>query len=305
MGITELYQHFNVDYKTGGNKHCTAGWANIHCPFCPGSDDYHLGVHIRTGRFYCWRCGWKPTPKAIAKIIGVSEQKAKELIRQYKINTGSKSAAPEQKEKIQFKPHRLPKPYSNLQKQHKKYLKKRGFDPDYLEQEWGLLGTGPVSYLDKIDYKNRIIIPIFWKNQQVSFQTRDITGKSDKKYIACPKVREKILHQDILYGKNWSRDTAICVEGVTDVWKLGDSAFAVFGIGFRQMQVRLIAKMFKRVIILFDEEPQAIKQGEILKAELAFRGVDVHQEILKGKDPGDMEQDDADYLVKQLLRKWK
>jgi len=299
MGILDLYQDFGIQYQTEGHKHCRPGWANLPCCFCSGNPGLHLGVHINSGRFYCWRCGWKPTAKALSKILGVSEQKAKELIRQYKIGRGPKASV-SQDQKIQFKPHRLPNPHGPMGTAHKRYLERRGFDPGYLEQEWGLLGTGPVSFLDGIDYRNRIIIPIFWEGKQVSFQTRAITDNTDLRYISCPKAREKVPHQDILYGKNWNRDIGICVEGVTDVWRLGPMAFAIFGIEFSSRQVRLISRIFKRVVILFDDDPQAIKQGRILKAELAFRGVEVHQEIIQG-DPGDMGQDDADHLVKQLI----
>jgi len=134
----------------------------------------------------------------------------------------------------------------------------------------------------------------------VSFQTRDITGKSDLKYISCPKAREVIQHKHILYGKNWNRKVGIAVEGVTDVWRLGPAAFAVFGIEFLNQQVRQMAKLFKRVIVLFDDDPQAIRQAAILMEELKFRKVDAAQEIIKG-DPGEMSPADADYLVKQHI----
>lgn len=307
MNILDLYQDFGIQFQTENHKHCRPGWANISCPFCTGNPGLHLGVHIDSGRFYCWRCGWKPTDKAIAKILGISEPKARELIKQYQIgrgipSTGGTSNSSHLNQRIQFKPHRLPSPHGPMKRPHHRYLERRGFNPESLEQEWGLLGTGPVSFLDGIDYRNRIIIPIFWEGKQVSFQTRAITDRTNLRYISCPKAREKIPHQSILYGKNWNRDIGICVEGVTDVWRLGPIAFAIFGIEFSSKQARWISKLFKQVIILFDDDPQAIKQGQLLKAELSFRGVDTHQEIIEG-DPGGMKQDDANHLVSQLIRR--
>ncbi len=299
MGILELYQDFGIQFQTEGHKHCRPGWANLECPFCAGNPGLHLGCHINSGRFYCWRCGRKPASKAIAKLLGVEKNKAEELIRKYKITQRSSSFHSTQDHKIQFHPHKLPSHSGPLTLAHRKYLLKRQYNPDTIEKEWGLLGTGPVSSLDGIDYKHRIIIPIFWKGEQVSFQTRDITGKSNIKYIACPKAREKILHQNILYGKDWDREVGICVEGVTDVWRLGSIAFAVFGIEYTYRQIRAIAKQFKRVVVLFDDDPQAVKQGKFLVSELVFRGVDCWQEIIKG-DPGDMSQEEANYLVKQI-----
>jgi hypothetical protein len=182
-------------------------------------------------------------------------------------------------------------------------LEKRGFDPEYLEKEWNLLGTGPVSLLDNINYKHRIIIPFLWNNSQVSFDSRDITGKHTSKYMACPKNREQIPHKEILYGKQskWG-NTGICVEGPTDVWRFGTRSFATSGIKYTNYQTRIIAKTFSRVAVCFDGgETQATNQARILIGELKFRGVDAFMVNIDG-DPGSMKQSEADYLVKQLTK---
>jgi DNA primase len=186
------------------------------------------------------------------------------------------------------------------------------FYPDRLEREWNLMGTGPIATLDNgkegnakklINYKSRVLIPYIWDNQQVSFDTRDITNKSPYKYLACPKAREVIPHKDILYGnqEQWG-NKGICVEGTTDVWRLGGKAFATSGIKFTTSQVRAISKTFKRVFIIFDgEESEAIKQARKLKRELEFQWVKAFIEKIKG-DPGSMKEDDAKHLVKTLLK---
>ena len=230
----------------------------------------------------------------------IDEKQAKELLRKYKSTPGSKKSEP----KIKFKPHKLPSGTASMKQQHRKYLEDRGFDADYLEQEWYLLGTGPISRLDGTDYKHRILAPIFWDGKQVTFQTRDITGKSNVKYMACPKEREGIHHKHIIYSNpkiSWD-SVGICVEGITDVWRLGEQAFATFGIKTTQRQIRLIARQFDRIIILFDDDPQAQQQAKQLQAELEVRGVETIIETIQG-DPGDMPQDDADHLVKQLVRR--
>jgi DNA primase len=180
-------------------------------------------------------------------------------------------------------------------------LESRGFDPILLEREWNLLGTGPYSKLDHIDYKHRIIIPFFWDTQQVSFDSRDITGKDAGRYKACPKDRELIPHKEILYGKQseW-KETGICVEGPTDVWRFGTCSFATSGIKYTPKQIRQMAKAFKRIAVVFDDDSQATVQAGKLVAELKFRGVDSFKIAIKG-DPGSMSQEEANYLVKQLI----
>ena len=51
---------------------------------------------------------------------------------------------------------------------------------------------------------------------------------------------------------------------------------------------------------MFDNDPQAKLQATKIVAELRFRGVDAFRVDIKG-DPGSMKQEDADYLVKQLI----
>lgn len=298
MGILELYQDFGIQYQAEGHKHCRPGWVNVPCPFCTGNPGLHLGAHISSGRFYCWRCGWKPAKKVVSKLFGIDEREAGKLLIKYKATKGR--AQEHQNQRIQLHPHKLPHPCGPLMRSHKRYLTGRGFDPEYLEREWELLGTGPVSYLDKIDYKHRIIAPIFWGGERVSFQSRDVSGQAGLRYISCPQAREKIPHQKILYGKDWDRKTGICVEGITDVWRFGPSAFATFGIDLTHAQVRWIAKLFKRVFIVFDDDPQAIKQAQLLASELSFRNIETHIKNITG-DPGGMSQKEADYLVSQLI----
>ena len=301
MDILTLYRDYSIDFLTEGHKHCRDGWVNTPCPFCSGNPGLHLGYNLEGDFFTCYRCGWHPISITVATLLKIPETEARRLINQYGllIPKFTKTSVIS----IRTKQHKLPSGVGPLLDNHISYLQKRGFDPDQIIREWQILGTGPFSKLDDIDYKHRIIIPFIWDNQQVSFDSRDITDKHNSKYMACPKDRELVLHKEILYGKqeHW-KDTGICVEGPTDTWRFGFNSFATSGIKYTPKQVRLIAQMFKRVPVCFDgEEPQAIAQANKLVAELKFRGVDAFRVDIEG-DPGSMHQEDADYLVKQLIK---
>lgn len=300
MDVIKLYDDYNVDYLTSGNTHCAPGWVQVHCPWCEGSQNYHLGYNLQNNFYTCYRCGWHPIPSTIAKLIHLSEKEAYTLIKRYGILVPSSYKEPIVK--IRTKAHRLPSLTGPLLGNHKRYLESRSFDPDRLEREWNLVGTGPVSSLDNIDYKHRIIIPFIWNGQQVSFDSRDITGKDPQRYRACPKDRELIEHKSILYGRQdkWKR-TGICVEGPTDVWRFGINSFGTSGIKYTPAQVRQMANAFKRIPVVFDDDPQAVLQANKLVSELKFRGIDSFRVDIKG-DPGGMKQEDADYLVKQLIK---
>jgi 5S rRNA maturation endonuclease (ribonuclease M5)/transposase-like protein len=304
--IEDLFHDFGVDTAPEGHKHSRPGWVNVECPFCSGEHEgYHLGYNIDEKYFYCWRCGRENTysiTNTIAKIIGVDKKFASKLAKQYDIYS-KKRRKTNHVVTVNRKPHKLPTDTRDMTKRHKRYIEKRGFDPDLIEQQYGVLGTGPASVLDNISYKHRILIPIYYKGEQVSFQARDITGKSQKRYLACPKVREKIDHKHTLYGYDQCKsDTAIVVEGFFDAWRFPRYAVATYGIEYTREQLILLSQ-FNRVITIFDPDEkgkQSQKQAKKLRKELTFRGVKCDNVILNA-DPADTPQEEADYLLKQLI----
>lgn len=299
MNILDLYQDYHVQYWTEG-KNVSTGWVNVACPFCADTSN-HLGYNLDKNYFRCWKCGPHPLSLTLSRLLSVDERSVHTIIQQY--GGRPKPFVSATQMDIGIKQYRLPSPTGVLSKRHRAYLTKRGFDTIRLETEWGLLGTGPLSILDGINYKFRIIAPIIWDGKQVSFQSRDITNHHPLRYMACPKPREIIHHKHILYGQQarWY-ETGICVEGITDVWRLGENAFATFGIEYTHNQVGEMAKHFERIAILFDDEPQAQAQAHKLMGELRFRGVKAHVYTIKG-DPGGMEQKDADRLVREIVTK--
>ncbi len=301
MDIERILTDLGVPHVTKGtHSHGTEGWYNIHCPFCAGSRDYHMGIHEK-GACHCWRCGGHPLNKTLAYSSGLKETQIQLLIKKYKFGIKRKQ---DKQPIVSINPFKYPTPNSKMTKQYKQYVEKRGFDADKIEKEWGVFQTGPVSLLDGISYKYRIIIPIKWDEEIVSFQARDITGKASIKYLACPKKREKIEHKNILYGEQnelRKSPTVIIVEGVTDVWRLGKSAVATFGISFRTEQVLELSKLNSNFVILFDKDAQAQEQARKLNTKLRALGKHSRIEIIEEDDPGSMKQEDADYLIKNLV----
>ncbi len=299
--IQRLLTDHNVPFTTEG-QHSTDGWVNVHCPFCTGSREFHLGLHEDGGAAHCWRCGTHSALSALNAILEMPAPEVRKLLEKYQIRTTRKR---QEEAKVAIFPMKFPKPNAPLSPLYKRYLEGRGFDPEELEKEWGVFQTGPVSFLDDISYSHRIIIPIRWDGEVVSFQGRDITGKSDRKYLVCPKRREKIHHKNILYGKqeSWRRSRGIIVvEGVTDVWRLGRFSAATFGIEFKMEQILQLARLHDRFHIVFDDEPQAQRQARELATKLKAlrKTADVHK--IQG-DPGAMRPDDAKHLVRSLLRR--
>lgn len=298
LNIEQLYIDNNIEYVTEGHKHTSPGWTHTACPFCSGHKGYHLGYNNNENYFNCWRCGYHSITDTISTLLNVPISKAKEIIKIYSEDFILK----EKPKLVEIQPFKLPSNSDKiLLETHKKYLRSRNFDYEKLQKIWDIRGTGVFSKLGNIDYKHRLIVPIYWNNQIATFVTRDITEKHSKKYLTCPAKYEIINIKSILYGnQNFWNDSIIVVEGVFDCWRLGVNSVAVFGIKFSNYQIRLLSK-FKRVFIIFDNEIQAIQQAKKLVSELKFRGTKA--EIIKIKDdPAALSQQDADYLVKNLIK---
>lgn len=299
MGLIDLFQDFSVDYKTGGHKHTQEGWVNVPCPFCTGNPGYHLGYNIDENYFHCWRCGGKGIIKTLSIVLNIDYQKARSLAHKYKIFFGQNNQ--NNKVKLNKKQFKLPSNANSLNQNHINYLKKRGFtDINNLVKLWDIKGTGPISLLDDINFKHRLVYPIIWDGKIVSFQTRAIHEKSSIKYITCPKNREIIHHKDVIY-RHPSIDNriGIAVEGVLDVWKIGINAFCTFGIEFTNKQIKVIKNLYDKVYIMFDDDPQAKLQARKLKSNLSEWKVECEIIEIKG-DPAEMSDNQVYNLLKNL-----
>lgn len=273
------------------------GWVQVHCPFCSGSRDYHLGINLSGDYGSCWRCKGKSIPAIVQALTQCSWSEAYRITKQYGGNSLRKSSksvfkATGYNPKIEV---HLPEGCGPLNERHKRYLEKRGFDPEELEELYDLKGSGPVG-----QYKHRIVAPIVWDGNLVSYQGRDITGKAVK-YMACSLDKEALCHKNTLYGiDDAKKESVIVVEGIVDQWRLGFNSVATFGTSFTPSQVLMLKNRFQRVFLLFDPEKQAQRNAIIMGQQLAAVGLEVERLLLDSGDPGDMKQDDADHLMKEL-----
>lgn len=308
--MAEILANYGVPIRVAEVR---GGWIETHCCWCRGSADFHLGFSVARQTFTCWRCGGHPTIETLERLCRVSRSEAAALFRETR---GSGPARPREADdralnrRIDSSRLRHPSDSGPMRGPHRRYLEGRNFDPDRIEREWGVLGTGPAAYLDDgagriIDYRSRLLIPVFWDGREVSFQARDATGRSELRYVSCPPALEVVHHKRVLYGRQerWG-DVGIVVEGVTDAWRLGPLACATLGVAYATEQVVEIARRFRRVAIVFDPEPAAQRQARRLAGTLRLRtGVDpVVVGDIGAADPGSMAQDDADHLVRELTK---
>jgi len=294
IDIHKLVRDHRISVADLNDKHHRENWVNLPCPFCEGGGGFHLGYNILRGYWNCYRCGWHNETEVIKETLKISWSEAQRI----RDECGGRPILRTAQER-QERPSALALPPSigELAKSHRRYLRERGYRPRILAEEWGLMGTGPIG-----GYKFRIIAPIFHQGRMVSYLGRDITNKSTLKYKACPGEDEIINHKNILYGLDSVRGhSVIIVEGVTDVWRLGPGAVATFGQEWSMPQVRLL-KEFPRRFILFDSEKQAQKEARKLAGALAgFSGSTEIITLTEASDPGELSEDAARKLMRELL----
>jgi len=303
MDVLKLYQDYSVKTPDKGHKHYRDGWVQTECPFCSGDPGYHLGFNLQYNYYNCWRCGHVPLEKGIAGVLGISYKKAKEIIKEYK----GISHVPKAKIKAKKRAFKLPNNIYPLTDPStaKQYMNTRGFsnnDIQTLINDFGLMRTGATCIFmmngKPVDLKFRILAPIYYNGEMISWQTRDIRNKSNLKYITCPKESEKMDHKKVIYLPKKGdlllrkRHSIILCEGIFDVWKVHLAGFHCgcgFGVDLTMDQIHYLRQFYNHVIFFMDPDKAGQRKSKEIFSQLAFSGV--HCSIVKhnlDKDPGDM-----------------
>ena len=150
------------------------------------------------------------------------------------------------------------------------------------------------------------IAPIIYNGKVVHFTGRDITDKSEQRYLFCPDRIALIPRRNLLYNLDNVSKKIIIVEGVSDVWKLGSGSVATFTTTWTKEQVLEICKLdLKAAFVLFDNETRAQKSAQKLCDVLSLicrinhvERVELPDDI---NDPGEMNEQDIRYLRRELL----
>lgn len=287
----------NVPYDTGG-KNVQSGWLAVNCPFC---DDHsnHLGINPETNGINCWRCPAKGT--VISYVMKLKRIYAHEAISELKKRTHRQMRV----DSRSFEFERLPKSEKHLrlplysqkhfENYHAKYLSGRGFDPEYLTKKFDLMFTGPFG-----DYRTRIIVPIYMRRQIVSFTTRDVTDQAHIPWVHGKPDHVIFSPKECLYNIDTVEDTALVVEGASDVWRIGDGTVATFGDKYTPEQVRLLRNV-KRAFVLFDTEDEAQENASKLAYDLSVFVPEVHIYELDEGDPGNLSEDDVKEIRTEIF----
>jgi hypothetical protein len=283
-----LFHDNNIEYREDGE------WISICCPFCHDRK-FHLGYSREQGNWTCFRCGPHRSYETVAALLNISIHQAADVCKRYETPTRTRTPTddPLQANVGRVSTVKLPYGTGPMQDRHRDYLRSRGFDPERLEAEWGLLGTGPVG-----SFSHRIIIPIEQGGELVCFQGRDITGKSNKRYKSCPDTLATVDIKNCVYGIDKVKGDTVCItEGAAKVWRLGPGSVATFGAVVTDTQL-LLLKRFRRRCIIFDGDDTGREKAAELAARLVmFDGSVFCYDLPDGVGPDDLSEEDARGLM--------
>lgn len=298
FNVESYLEDRGIGYATEGSN-VTEGWTEVQCPFCGDDPSTHLGISPER-LIHCWRCGVKGDIRKYIKMVeDCSWSKTQKIIKEFTDTSIPYPSLTEVEHQSSRMKTVMPKNIENLSEIHYEYLEGRGFDPMVIERKYKLKALGRATGEDR-KFQYRIIIPIIMGGHTVNFVARDFTGKRSPKYLNQENDKAVLHIKSCLYNIDTVRDIALIVEGVTDVWRMGDGAVATMGIEYTMKQINLlIKKKPKKCYVMFDSEERAQEQAKKIANILSGFMKTVMLELDSG-DPGGLSQEEANRIRREI-----
>jgi hypothetical protein len=148
---------------------------------------------------------------------------------------------------------------------------------------------------EKRFYDERLVIPVYRGRRVVSWQARVMRPAKRFKYINMPGFPKT----ELLYNMDnaWEHRDVVLVEGVTDVWRVGDNAVCGFGKTLATDQIEIMRILWGycgRLLIVLDPDASAAAleiKAKLDKADVFPRGVFIYT-LPDARDPADYDTDE-------------
>ncbi len=266
MDIKNILRELNIEFREHGESgQVSRGWVGIRCPKCSPDGKFKCGINIRTLGMFCFKCGRLPVAPTLASAANRPLRDIYPILKQIDrlASTGD-----------EFTPIAVPTGHyqppvgvGELLPVHRRYLEKRGFNPDYVSEHWGIRGIGRDG-----KHKWRLFIPVFHNGKPSAWTTRTVGQDVEPRYLSSPPELSGVLLKHCLFGSEHARHSVAIVEGPFQAMRIGDGAVAVLGIGFTEAQVVLLSR-YPRRTVCFDREAGAQRRASALADALcAFPG---------------------------------
>jgi len=287
--VIDIFDEFDIPSWTSG-KNVSVGWVNIKCPFCADHSN-HCGVDPSTELFSCWKCPAKGHfIDLLIVLTGLSFTQCNEIVSKSSVSFAEVQEEDVKSDIVGTVPVTLPERFELITGDTnfpllEDYLKRRRIPKDVLiEHKCGICRSGI--------YMNRLIIPVFYQEELVSYQAADLSGFAKLKYRSAPLSMGRI--NDYLYGYDKIDKVMIVEEGILDKWRTGVEAVAAFTSALTAKQKRLIkAKGLEELYFCLDGELTAYyKAVEEAKEFEAYIPIVEVVKLPFGKDPDDLDKDE-------------
>jgi DNA primase len=256
-------------------------WLSI-CPFCH-HDRMSFAVSLR-GLYICYHCGVRGNGiTLVMKLLHVTRTQAEERI----CGGGVFYDPPPAPKTIKLVDVALPSEFERLttpvetgNARFWKYAARRGLD-------YGLVTAYHIGFCRTGPYDGRLVVPVTWQGELVSFIARDITGQAKVKVLTPAGGRQSQYLFNLDAVTQWN--SVVVVEGVFDCLALGAGVVASFGKRLTDAQVGLLVKYhFKSVTICWDADARL--EG-LEAADRLSPFMDVRVALLDKGDPNDQPVD--------------
>lgn len=335
FNLAEYIKRAGVDWIDSG-PNVAKDNIYVKCPWCGENDpSYHMGIHIYSGVYGCWRdprhAGGNPA-RLLRALLKISAVEAEQIVEegttadlsnfQKLVDSGFGYFSPQQAEnqkKLRAVRLSLPRtafrltPGSSKSAPFVRSIVERGFSRKDIEV---LLNDFELYGCRLGEWKNRIIFPVHYENNLVTWSGRSIYKKArTRRYKALSdkfpdqegnqalrNVKECLLWFDRLMEDGG--DTCYVLEGPFDALKVdfygyehGVRATCIFGLSLSNDQAWMIQRLtsrFKRVRIMMDPAAWATQMGMIQR----WSNIGVESAMLNthDKDPGDLTRDQINRL---------
>lgn len=314
----------NIEYKVTPG---TSGvQLNLHeCPRCGGRGwKVYLNMDSGLGKCFHGACADEPGFNKFTFIdytLNQGRRKTVSYILDFAKTSGwrpkkKQAVATEIGDVVLPQHFKLPMEYKGNKRALPLYLTSRGVTPEIAEY-FGLMycHEGSFSYkMDgeekKQDYSRRILIPVYDLSGALrTFQGRDITGESERKYLFPPGLAGSGRY--LFNGQNCTGlDEIVVGEGAFDVIAIkmaldtqvdlrGVGQVGTFGKHLSDLSdgdnqttaiMELIRSGLKRITFMWDGEPKALMEAVAAGEKVKSLGVEVRiAELPLDKDPAEVD----------------
>jgi len=270
MNFEKLFKDYNVPYSLKINR----DWVNVNCPYCDEkATSFNLGFNPAGNYYHCWKSSHNyPIKVVLSTLLNLSLPALNSILPDY-YSGGEYLSERKKKSNVKY----IELPTDTFTKAERKYLKSRGFSPKYLHKKYGIVGGG-ISGV----WKFRIIIPVYFNNQLMSWTGRSILSKSKLKELGIPRYKNLSIEKSVKNIKelffnidNCKGKEIVLTEGAFDVLRFDGNAICSMGTELTESQISLLAERFEKIFILFDNEPEAQAKARKFGLQLSSIGVEV------------------------------